>query len=121
MLNEQIPELKIERMSDEQGSLILLTQDNSGNNETVALHMVHLRFLAEQFGLVPTSDPNGAKTIATLQRRIQLLRSRIDHLAEWLAKHSDHKHADLSYELTYATATADIAAELCADFGEGGA
>ena len=40
---------------------------------------------------------------------------RIDHLADYMPDHSDHKHANLDYELTYATATADIAAEFVAE------
>lgn len=34
----------------------------------------------------------------------------------YLVNHSDHKHADLSYEVTYATACIDIADEFCDDF-----
>ena len=52
-----------------------------------------------------------------MQRRLLVLRDRIDELADYLCKHSDHKHADLSYEMTYANATADIAAEFVAELG----
>ena len=44
-----------------------------------------------------------------------MLADRIDHLADFLGNHSDHKRADLSYETTYANASADIAAELVAE------
>ena len=64
------------------------------------------------------SGPKAAKEIATLQRRMLVLRDRIDHLAEYLALHSDSQHADLSYEQTYATATADIADEFCAELND---
>ena len=63
--------------------------------------------------LVESSDAQAQKT--TLTRRLLVLRDRVDHLAYWLATHSDNKHADLSYEQTYATATADIAGEFCAE------
>lgn len=53
-----------------------------------------------------------------MQRRLLVLRDRIDELAGYLCKHSDHKHADLSYEMTYANATADIAAEFVAEFDD---
>jgi hypothetical protein len=103
-------------MEDGQGDgLILLESDNGGNVDRVAIHPVHLRYMAEKSGLVATSDPTANRTIATLTRRLNLLRDRIDHLGEWLSKHSDPLHADLSYGCTYATATADIAAEFCAD------
>ncbi|TSA15031.1 MAG: hypothetical protein D4R79_02015 [Comamonadaceae bacterium] len=61
------------------------------------------------------TDPTAKKTIAMLTRRLLLLRDRIGFLSNWLANHSDHRHADLSYETTYAIATADIADEFCAD------
>ena len=117
MLNhENIPELKIERMADQYGAFILLTQDNCGNSESVALHMIHLRFLAEQFGLVPTSDPDGARTIATLQRRIRLLRDRVDHLSRWLSS-SERERTGIEYGVACADALAVMAAEFCEDMG----
>lgn len=115
-LNDNIPELKIERMDDGHGDgLILLEQDSGGNVDRVAIHPIHLRYMAEKMGLVETSDPAAQKTIATLTRRLRVLCYRVDHLAHWLTNHSDHKHADLSYEMTYATATSEIADEFCAD------
>lgn len=115
-LNDNIPELKIERMDDGYGDgLILLEQDSCGNVDRVAIHPIHLRYMAEKFGLIATSDPLAQKTIATLTRRLLVLRDRVDFLADWLANHSDSRHADLSYEQTYASATADIAYEFCAE------
>lgn len=117
-MNDTFPDLTIEFMDDGQGDgLILLESDNGGNVDRVAIHAIHLRYMAEKTGLIATSDPQAQRTIAMLTRRLNLLRDRIDHLGEWLAKHSDHEHADLSYETTYATATADIADEFCADLG----
>ena len=97
----------------------MLTQpaDNYDDPGTVLIHPWQLRAVCEQFGII-ASDPQAAKTIAMLTRRLHLLRDRIDYLADWLVNHSDHKHADLSYELTYARATADIAAEFCAELGD---
>lgn len=115
---ENIPDVTIELMTGTTGGLILLEQDSGGNTDRVAIHPIHLRYMAEKFGLVATSDPLAQKTIAMLTRRLHLLRERIDSLADWLVNHSDHKHADLSYELTYANATADIAAEYCAELGD---
>jgi hypothetical protein len=53
-----------------------------------------------------------------LARRLTVLRERIDRLTDWLTNHSDHAHADLSYETTFAQATADIAEEFCMELGE---
>ena len=120
-MNDSIPDLKIEHITDGMGDgLIVLTQDNSGNVDSVAIHPIHLRYMAEKLGLIESSDPKAQKTLATLTRQMLALRERIDHLADWLANHSDHKHADLSYEMTYATATADIAEAFCYDLSESG-
>lgn len=120
-MNDQIPDLKIEHMKDGIGDgLILLEQDSGGNVDRVALHPIHLRFMAEKFGLVPTSDPEGARTIATLQRRLCLLRDRVDHLGHWLTNCSASQRADLAAEIAYLEATSDLADEFCADFvGQG--
>lgn len=112
---DNIPDLNIELMDDEKGSLILLEQDSGGNLDRVCIHPVQLRYMAEKFGIIPTSDPQAAKHITMLERRIKVLAGRIEHLAEFLVNHSDHKHADLNYELTYANATADISAEFVAE------
>ena len=115
-MNDNIPELKIERLSDGTGDgLILLTQDNCGNRDSVAIHPMHLRLMAEKMGLLESTDAQAQKTIATLTRRLHLLRERVAHLSDWLANHSDSQHADLSYEPIYATATTDIAEEFCAE------
>jgi hypothetical protein len=117
-MNDNIPELKIEYMKDGMGDgLILLEQDCGGNIDRVGIHPIHLRYMAEKMGLAPTSDPQAHKTIAMLTRRLLVLRDRICDLTICLAEHSDHEHADLSYELTFSTATAEIANEFCADLG----
>ena len=114
-MNDRIPELKIESMGDKSG-LILLEQDSGGNIDRVAIHPVHLRYMAEKMGMLESRDPAAQKTIATLQRRLLVLRDRLENLHDYLVNHSDHRHADLSYEVTYATACLDIANEFCADF-----
>jgi hypothetical protein len=116
-MNDNIPELKIEQMIDGTGEgLILLEQDSGGNIDRVAIHPIHLRYMAEKMGLIETADPQAVQAIAKLERRLRLLRDRIEHMGNYLANHSDHRHADLSYEVTYMTATADLADEFCAEF-----
>lgn len=109
-------ELTAEWVDDNRGRAIMLTQpaDNYDDPGTVLLHPWQLRAVCEQFGIIAT-DPQAATTIATLIRRLHLLRDRIGRLHEYLLNYSDHEHADLSYELTYATATAEIADEFCAE------
>ncbi|TAL89595.1 MAG: hypothetical protein EPN46_02460 [Candidimonas sp.] len=119
-MKDSFPDLKIELMTDDTGDgLILLEQKDSEDIGSIAIHPVHLRYMAEKLGLVQTSDPQAQKTIATLTRRLCLLRDRIDHLADWLATYSDSQHADLTYEQTYARATADMADEFCEEIPEG--
>ena len=109
-------ELTAEWVDDNKGRAIMLTQpaDNYDDPGTVLIHPWQLRAVCEQFGII-AADPQTAKTITTLTRRLQLLRDRIDFLADYLANNSDSKHVDLSYEQTYARATADIADEYCAE------
>ena len=108
-------ELTAEWVNDNQGRAIMLTQPNDSFDDpcSVLIHPWQLRAVCEEFGII-ASDAQAAKTIATLTRRMLVLRDRIDRLHNFLLNHSDHKHADLSYELTYATATADVADEFCA-------
>ena len=118
-MNDSIPELKIESMGDKSG-LIILEQDSGGNLDRVAIHPVRLRYMADKMGLLESGDLAAQKTIAALQRRLLVLRDRMENLHDYLFNHSDHKHADLSYEVTYATACVDIADEFCADFDSTG-
>ena len=114
-MKDRFEELTIETAERENGQCIILSQSNGGHCETVAIHPMHLRYMAEKFGLIQTSDLQASKTIATLKRRLKALHERIEFMQSYLAHHSDHKHADLSYEMTYASATLDIADEFCAD------
>ena len=113
-------ELTAEWVSDKQGRAIMLTQpaDNYDDPGTVLVNPWQLRAVCEQFGII-ASDPQAAKTIATLQRRMMGLRDRINGLSEWMAEHSDHKHADLTYETTQLQALQDLAREWCHDFDDG--
>lgn len=107
--------LSAEQINDEHGPAIMLTQqDDYSEPSTVLVHPWQLRAVCEQFGII-ASDTQAEKTIATLTRRLLALNERVEYMANWLANHSDQRHADLSYEITYATATADIAAEFCAE------
>lgn len=108
--------LTAEEVNDEHGSAIMLTQQEGIDEpQTVLVHPWQLRAVCEQFGII-ASDPQTAKTIATLQRRMKGLHGRIEALADWMARHSDHRHADLSYETTQLHALLDLAGEWCADF-----
>ncbi len=99
-------DLTVERTGDQ---ITLTQQADYSEPDMVMLHPWQLRAVCEEFGLIPTSDPTVARHIATLERRLHLLRDRIDHLAYHLSHNSDTAHADLDYVQTYATATGLIA------------
>lgn len=110
--------LTAEAVNDQHGRAILLTQqDGIDEPHHVLVHPFQLRAVCEQFGII-ASDPQAAKSIATLQRRIQGLHERIEALADWMTQHSDQRHADLTYEITQLQALQDIAREWCADIAD---
>lgn len=97
------------------GDTINLEQDlGCGEVSRVDLHPMHLRLLCAEAGLF-RGDADAWREVEKLSRRVRLLAHRIEHLGEYLNLYSDSAHADLSYEQTYATATADLAAEFVAD------
>jgi hypothetical protein len=112
-------ELTAEWVDDNRGPAILLSQASMGYDEPsgVLVHPWQLRAVCDQFGLI-ARDAQAERTIATLTRRLHMLRDRIDFLQDYLVNYSDHKHADLTYEVTYATACIDLADEFCADLTE---
>lgn len=108
--------LAAEIVNDKHGTAIMLTQQEDMNEpDTIMAHPWQLRAVCEHFGII-ASDQQAAKTIATLQRRMLVLRDRIDRLDDWITHHSDHRHADLSHEMESIGALADFAREWCADF-----
>lgn len=111
--------LSAELVNDKYGTAIMLTQQEDGYDEpdTVLVHPFQLLAVCEQFGIV-TSDQQASKTIATLQRRMERLRGRIDAIAEWITQHSDQRHTDLTYEITQLQALQDLASEWCGDFAD---
>ena len=84
LFTDSIPHLNIEVL--ESGN-IRLENESMGDSYIVDLHPVHLRHIAEKMGLAAVSDPVAAKIIATLTRRLELLRVRIQKLDSWLWEH----------------------------------
>jgi hypothetical protein len=112
-MSENLPDLTIEPLDPESG-LILVQQDSGGNLDRVALHPLHVRYMAERFGLVPCGDPTAARTIEALSRQMRLLRTRIDELDSMLLALAEKGRECFDEELAYSRATLDIANELCA-------
>jgi hypothetical protein len=103
-----------ELMSDEHGVAVMLTQLEM-DESTVLLHPLQLRHFAERFaGMEPVGWMTSQPT-KTLARRLRTLAFHIDFLYDYIKNHSDHKHADLSFELVKVTALTEMADEFCAD------
>ena len=110
--------LTAEHVNDKSGPAVMLTQQEGIDDaETIIIHPWQLVAACQHLGLT-TSDPKAAHDIATLQRRMLALRDRINSLADWMEKFSDHKHADLTYEMTQLHALQDLACEWCHDLDD---
>ena len=96
---------------------MLTQQEGIDDAETIIIHPSQLVAACQHLGLT-ASDPKAAHDIAKLQRRILAMRDRIDNLTDWMEKFSDHKHADLTYEMTQLHALQDMACELCHDLDD---
>lgn len=117
--DDNIPDLNIEFINDGKGEgLIHLQQGFDDELGRLTLHPVQLRFLAEKVGLVPASEPAAAKAIATLERRLRVLRDRIEALGGLINDQAGSTKPEVWGILAHVTATADIAQEFCADMGD---
>jgi hypothetical protein len=110
-LADDIPDLKIQRTA---GKLISLTQTDGDDGSRIDIHPIQVRYIAEQFGLVPSSDVEAAKAITALQRRLCVMRDRARAQVDALKATGSPEH------LAYAEATAAIANEYCADIEHAG-
>lgn len=109
-------EFKAEWVDDEHGPAVMISSvDGWDGEQTVLMHPRQLRSICEHFDLLPTSDPAARRQLQTMARRLNGLRDRINDLCEYMANHSDHKNADLSYEMVTVNALADLATEWCED------
>ena len=108
---ETIPDLKIETLDD--GLIRLEQQCGLEDPIYIYIHLLHVRHMAENFGIVEASDPTAAKTIALLTRRLLVLADRCGSLAIHLET-VDSQSAS-PFAQTHARATADIADQFCAE------
>ena len=110
--------LSVEHVNDKSGPAVMLTQQEGIDDAaTIIIHPWQLVAACQHLGL-NAGDPKAAHDIATLQRRMLALRDRIDNLTDWMEKFSDHKHADLTYEMTQLHALQDLACEWCHDLDD---
>lgn len=108
----RIPELAIEPCDD---GTLLLEQDAGGQVDRVQVHPLHIRLIAERFGLAPTGDPTAARQISTLQRRLCLVREEMALLDDWLHAESSADRINLE-EMVKARDILTMLNEFIADF-----
>jgi hypothetical protein len=117
---ETFHEVTAELVTDEHGTAVLLTQPDAGGDEdnSVLMHPLQLRHFAERFAGMEPVGWMTTQPVKTLARRLRTLAFHIDFLYDYIKHHSDHKHADLSFELVKVTALTEMADEFCADLPE---
>lgn len=112
-MNADIPNLTIATTTT--GTIELEQQNGLDEPDRIEIHPLHLRYMAEQIGLVPTSDPAAAGTIARLSRQLRILFDRINQLDDWLNAAAQRGHEDLEAETIYSFATWELANEFVSD------
>jgi hypothetical protein len=96
-----------EILNDDQGPLISLTQQEGYEDPcTVHLHPFQLKSILAQFGVI-TADQDAEKTIATLERRLLVLRDSVEGLRDLC------NNSDLTLVAAHVTGTLVIANEFC--------
>lgn len=116
---DNIPGLKIEANGD---GTITLEQEWSGNVDRVAIHVVHIRHLAEKLGMVREVSASDTDLLRTERGRVAALRHERDRLkrnmlrlqqhalalqADFL-ENADWAHADLAHEMSNINALVDL-------------
>ena len=128
-MNDNIPSLKFEANGD---GTITLEQEWSGNVDRVAIHSVHVRYLAERLGMVREVSASDAELLRTERGHVAALCQESDRLkrnmlrlhAHALAlqadfrENADFAHADLSHELSNINALVDLFDMAVDDFAD---
>lgn len=112
-------EVSAEWVEDEHGSAIMLTQEDGWGNgsQTTIIHPWQLQAIGKHFALWPDSCPVDTPSRATLSRRLRRLAEHVHDLHSYMTQFSDHRHADLTHELTKLSALADLTEEWTSDLG----
>lgn len=92
----------------------------AGEAYAVDLHSVHVRLLASELGLMQ-GDPDAWRRVATLERRLRVLRDRIETLDGrlWAVPVYPPGSDNSDPDLIYSDCTLDLANEFCADLPNG--
>lgn len=110
----EITDLRITREAS--GDLNLQQSVGCGEYHAVLVSPTHMRAMLHHFGLAPiTTDPTAARTIATLQRRLRLVREEVALLDDWLHAESSADRINLE-EMVKARDILTMLNEFVADF-----
>ena len=106
-----------ELLTDDHGTAVVLSQPapDADSRCTVLMHPLQLRHFAERFADMEPVGWMTSQPVKTLARRLRTLAFHIDLLYDYIQNHSDHRHADLSFELVKVTALTEMADVFCAD------
>ena len=94
---------------------IQMTQGNElDGGQVVVVHPSQLITAFKTLGII-SNDCMDKETITRLERRMVVLRERIEILHESLGRSSTEEHPDLTWDMLYASATLELAYEFCDD------
>jgi hypothetical protein len=108
-VQEHHPDLTIEYPADSavDGLIVLRQEDGTENGSCVALSPMQVRYLAEKVGLTARERGLELQVVAGLERRLGLLRERLDNMVQMAqAGALDHVPTLLQAELMATTALA---------------
>lgn len=100
-----------------ENSEVLIEQDTGcGEVDRVILHPIHLRLLCTELGMFNGSE-SAWRQVATLTRRLKLLRARVETLHDMLVSMPVYPPGagDDSSENLFSEATLEMANEFCAE------
>jgi len=123
-MNEHIPHVNIQSLDN--GNL-RLENESVGDSYIVDLHPIHVRFLAERLGLIPSpAEPNidqptlaeQALDLDRLKRNMLRVREHSLQLQHKFATGADWQHADLTFEMGLINSLVDLLDMAVGDFAD---
>lgn len=103
-----------------EGDQIMLEQDGGcGEVDRIAVHPIHLRYLAESLGLVSAVSASGEELLRDLsryKRALLMIRERAAQLHNNIYGLSQLGHEEMGIEVAQSAALADFAEHICVEF-----
>jgi hypothetical protein len=97
------------------GDHITIEQDaGCGEIDTVSLHAIHVRLIAGEMGML-RGTPDESQRVEALQRRLHVLRDRIQELDELLWSVPCFPPGEVTHDCRMSEMLMELANEFCAD------